>query len=181
MGFQLFERSYEGSWSIKEGKLFKGNTQINENYELIDDFTKGTQVLATVFQNDTRIATNVQDESGAVIGMWFVGVYTNVISAQSKVAAVVNSAMVQAYWEIGEQIYLACDRNDRAEYGKNLLKYLSEELTREFGKGYTERNLRNMRQFYQLFPNWHTVCAEFIDCLCALMMRSKEFFIKKNV
>jgi methyl-accepting chemotaxis protein len=64
MGFQLFERSYEGSWSIKEGKLFKGNTQINENYELIDDFTKGTQVLATVFQNDTRIATNVQDESG---------------------------------------------------------------------------------------------------------------------
>ena len=89
-----------------------------------------------MFQNDTRIATNVQDESGAVIGMWFVGVYTNVISAQSKVAAVVNSAMVQAYWEIGEQIYLACDRNDRAEYGKNLLKYLSEELTREFGKGY---------------------------------------------
>ena len=125
MGFQLFERSYEGSWSIKEGKLFKGNTQINENYELIDDFTKGTQVLATVFQNDTRIATNVQDESGkrmigtqasaevieqvikqgkpysgaadilgksaqtyyvpimdesgAVIGMWFVGVYTNVV------------------------------------------------------------------------------------------------------
>lgn len=68
---------------------------------MIDDFTKETQVLATVFQNDTRIATNVQDESGAVIGMWFVGVYTNVISAQSKVAAVVNSAMVQAYWEIG--------------------------------------------------------------------------------
>ena len=54
MGFQLFERSYEGSWSIKEGKLFKGDTQINENYELIDDFTKGTQVLATVFQNDTQ-------------------------------------------------------------------------------------------------------------------------------
>ena len=64
MGLQLFERSYEGSWSVKEGKLFKGDTQINENYELIDDFTKGTQVLATVFQNDTRIATNVQDESG---------------------------------------------------------------------------------------------------------------------
>ena len=94
-----------------------------------------------------------------------------VISAQSKVAAVVNSAMVQAYWEIGEQIYIACDRNDRAEYGKNLLKYLSEELTREFGKGYTERNLRNMRQFYQLYPNWHTVCAELSWSHYRLLMR----------
>ena len=83
-----------------------------------------------------------------------------VISAQSKVAAVVNSAMVQAYWEIGEQIYLACDRNDRAEYGKNLLKYLSEELTREFGKGYTIANLKNMRQFYRTFPKRYTLCSE---------------------
>lgn len=64
MGLQLFERACEGNWSVKDGKLFKGDTQINENYELIDDFTKGTQVLATVFENDTRITTNVQDESG---------------------------------------------------------------------------------------------------------------------
>lgn len=41
-----------------------------------------------------------------------------VISAQLKVAAVVNCTMVQAYWKIGEQIYIACDGNDRAEYGK---------------------------------------------------------------
>jgi len=72
--------------------------------------------------------------------------YTNirrtVISAQSKVATVVNSAMVQAYWKIGEQIYITCGENERAEYGKNLLKYLSEKLTSEFGKGFTERNLR---------------------------------------
>lgn len=107
-----------------------------------------------------------------------------VISAQSKVAAVVNSAMVQAYWEIGEQIYIACDRNDRAEYGKNLLKYLSEELTREFGKGYTERNLRNMRQFYQLFPNWHTVCAELSWSHYRLLMRidneERRFFYQEE-
>ena len=67
--------------------------------------------------------------------------------------AAVNSAMVIAYCEIGEQIYKACGENDRAEYGKNLLKYLSERLTAEFGKGYTERNLRAMRQFYSCFPN----------------------------
>lgn len=55
---------------------------------------------------------------------------------------------------------MVCDRNDRAEYGKCLLKNLSEELTREFGKGFTERNLRNMRQFYQLFPIRHTLCTQ---------------------
>ncbi len=132
MGLQLFERAYDGSWSVKDGKLFKGDTQINENYEVIDEFTKGTEVLATVFQKDTRIATNVQDESGkrmtgtqaseevikqvidqgksyvgtadilgksaqtyyvplkddsgAVIGMWFVGIYTDVISAKIEKA-----------------------------------------------------------------------------------------------
>lgn len=42
--------------------------------------------------------------------------------------------------------------NDRAAYGKQLLRYLSEKLTEEFGKGFNERNLRNMRQFYLTFP-----------------------------
>ena len=69
-----------------------------------------------------------------------------VITAQNKVYAAVNTAMVIAYWEIGEQIYKACGENDRAEYGKSLLKFLSDRLTVEFGKGYTERNLRASRQ-----------------------------------
>ncbi|MGF7143589.1 hypothetical protein HNQ56_002016 [Anaerotaenia torta] len=55
--------------------------------------------------------------------------------------------MVQAYWEIGEQIYLACGENDSAEYGKGLIKHLADELTKEFGKGFIEQNLRNICQF----------------------------------
>ncbi len=93
------------------------------------------------------------------------------ISAQTKVATVVNSAMVQAYWEIGEQIYLACGENDRAEYGKGLIKYLSEELTREFGKGFTAANLRNMRQFYMIFPKRYTLCSELSWSHYRLLMR----------
>ena len=84
----------------------------------------------------------------------------SVISAQNKIYTAVNSAMVQAYWEIGEQIYLACGENDRAEYGKNLLKYLSERLTPEFGKGFDESNLRKMRQFYMTYPIRETLCPE---------------------
>ena len=72
----------------------------------------------------------------------------SIVTAQHSVAKAVNSAMVTAYWEIGEQIYKACGENDRAAYGKNLLDYLSAQLTAEFGKGFDKSNLRKMRQFY---------------------------------
>ncbi len=75
-----------------------------------------------------------------------------VVNAQRQVNVAVNFAMVNAYWEIGKQIYLACGENERAEYGKQLLKYVSEKLTDEFGRGFDERNLRHMRQFYIMFP-----------------------------
>ena len=76
----------------------------------------------------------------------------SIVQAQRSMATAVNSAMVTAYWEIGEQIYKACGDNDRADYGKGLLHYLSDKLTAEFGKGFDESNLRKMRQFYCVFP-----------------------------
>ncbi len=85
---------------------------------------------------------------------------SSLVQAQHKLSCAVNTAMVTAYWEIGKEIFNACGGNDRAEYGKKLLEYLSPKLTAEFGQGYTVRNLRAMRQFYCCFPIWHTVCAE---------------------
>ncbi len=49
---------------------------------------------------------------------------------------------------------------EKAEYGKALLKNLSKELTLEFGKGFDESNLRNMRNFYLAFPIWDAVRTE---------------------
>lgn len=65
----------------------------------------------------------------------------------------VNTAMVQAYWQIG-RIIVEHEQNGslRAEYGKAVLQSLSERLTEEFGKGFDVRNLRNMRSFYLTFP-----------------------------
>ena len=82
----------------------------------------------------------------------YISVRNSIIRAQQKVYTAVNSAMVQAYWEIGEQIYKACGENERAEYGKGLIAYIAENMTREFGKGFDERNLRKMRQFYCAYP-----------------------------
>ena len=84
----------------------------------------------------------------------------SIVFAQHRLSTAVNSAMVTTYWEIGEQIFKACGENDRAEYGKRLLEYLSEQLTAEFGKGFDKSNLRKMRQFYCTFPIRDTLCPE---------------------
>lgn len=98
-------------------------------------------------------------------------VRNSVIAAQKQVYAAVNSAMVTAYWEIGEQIYKACGENDRAEYGKNLIAYLSKQLTKEFGKGFTQANLRNMRQFYCAYPNRYALRSDLSWTHYRMLMR----------
>ena len=79
-------------------------------------------------------------------------VRTYIVAAQKQVNTAVNFAMVTAYWNIGKQIYEACGESERAEYGKQLLQFLSDKLTVEFGKGFDVSNLRNMRRFYNTFP-----------------------------
>ena len=73
-------------------------------------------------------------------------------NAREKVARQVNNELLLTYWNIGRII---CEYEqtipDRADYGKQTLKALSIELTKEFGKGFSRSNLQNMRQFY-----WHS-------------------------
>jgi len=85
---------------------------------------------------------------------------TTVAEAQKKVYTTVNFVMVETYWNIGKQIYEAQGENERVEYGSGLLKYLSEKLTAEFGKGFTVSNLKNMRQFYLTFPNSYALRSQ---------------------
>lgn len=83
------------------------------------------------------------------------------IEAQIGVARVINFTMVQAYWNIGRVIIEKEQKGSkRAEYGKALINDLSAKLVKEFGKGFTPRNLRNMRQFYLYFPKWHALSAK---------------------
>ena len=85
-------------------------------------------------------------------------------NARQKAYTAVNSAMVEAYWEIGRRI-VEEEQNGKetAEYGKEILQNLSKELTEEFGKGYSYRTLREIRQFYLMFSDfekWRTVSAK---------------------
>src|SRR5450759_1827231 len=79
-------------------------------------------------------------------------------AARSKAYRAVDSAMVEAYWNVGRMIVEEEQQGkERAEYGKRLLIGLSERLTLEFGKGYDPSNLRYMRQFYLTYPICDTV------------------------
>jgi methyl-accepting chemotaxis protein len=65
MGKALLNAQYQGEWSIRDGKLFKGETQMNNNFSIVDTIGELTSDAVTIFQGDTRIATNVKDASGA--------------------------------------------------------------------------------------------------------------------
>lgn len=83
-------------------------------------------------------------------------------SAKSKVYQTINTTMTQTYFQIGKRIVEEEQGGvTRAEYGSALLKNLSNELIKEFGKGYSEQNLKNMRQFYLIYQKRQTVSSEF--------------------
>ena len=74
--------------------------------------------------------------------------------ARAKAYTTINSAMVEAYWLIGKRIVEEEQQGkNRAEYGQEIIKTLSEELRSEFGGGFSERCLREYRQFYLTFKD----------------------------
>ncbi|HSR04612.1 MAG TPA: methyl-accepting chemotaxis protein [Proteiniclasticum sp.] len=127
IGYAQLNTYYSGEWSLKDGVLYKGKESFNEDYVFVDGFTEDTQILATLFAEDTRVSSNIKKEDGEravgtkasdeviqqvlaegkvytgnadilgtsaqtyyipihnaadeVIGMWFVGVYTDVKNA----------------------------------------------------------------------------------------------------
>lgn len=76
-----------------------------------------------------------------------------VTEARQKAYTAINSAMVEAYWQMGKRIVEEEQQGkERADYGTQLLKELSAELNKEFGKGFSVPSLYNYRLFYQTFP-----------------------------
>ncbi|GAA6253705.1 PDDEXK nuclease domain-containing protein [Bacteroides thetaiotaomicron] len=98
--------------------------------------------------------------------------------ARRKTYSAINSAMVEAYWKIGERIVNQEQQGaDRAAYGEALLKELSSELSVEFGKGFSYSNLYNMRQFYLTYPAqeiFYTVCGKLSWSHHRLIMRIED-------
>jgi predicted nuclease of restriction endonuclease-like (RecB) superfamily len=107
-------------------------------------------------------------------------------NARTQVLRTVNSTMVYTYFEIGRMI-VEEEQNgkDRAEYGKQLLKGLSKELTTEFGKGFSVENLERIRKFYTIYSNSLTVSTisenvKSQSLSTELQIRESEFRLSQN-
>jgi hypothetical protein len=75
-----------------------------------------------------------------------------IIEARQDVARQVNSALVLLYWRVGKRIRQDILKEKRAEYGEQILYAVSAQLVKEFGTGFSEKNLRRMVQFAEAFP-----------------------------
>ena len=106
--------------------------------------------------------------------------------ARKRVYRNIQSEMVLAYWQVGKMIVEKQGGNPRADYGDGLLKELSLQLTNDYGRGFDERELRRMRQFYSVFPIWDSVCPELSWSHYRLLVRindaaERDFYKKEAV
>ena len=85
-----------------------------------------------------------------------------------------NRNELSTYYNVGKILIEAQGGEDRAKYGDGLIKEYSKRLTKELGKGYSTRNLKNMRRFYLLFEKGPTMSAQLS------WSRYKELLIIKN-
>lgn len=84
-----------------------------------------------------------------------------IINSRQKAAYAVNSAMLEAYWNVGRIIVENEQKgNYKAEYGKRLIKDLSKELRKVLGNGFSVSNLFNMRKFYITYPKFQTLSGK---------------------
>jgi len=74
-----------------------------------------------------------------------------IAETRQDVARSVNSALVILYWKAGQRIRQDILKEKRAQYGEEIVPTLSSQLVPEFGKGFTEKNLRRMIQFAVTF------------------------------
>ena len=83
-------------------------------------------------------------------------------NSRNKIINTVNQTMVLTYFEIGKMIVEEeLKGKERADYGRQLIPLLSKKLTQDFGKGFSETNIKQMRSFYNSFSKRQTLSDEF--------------------
>jgi predicted nuclease of restriction endonuclease-like (RecB) superfamily len=106
--------------------------------------------------------------------------------ARSRVAAQVNSELTLMYWHIGERINREVLGNERAEYGKQIVATVAQQLQMEYGtKGFDEKSIRRMMRFAVIFPDIQIVAplarklsfSHFQEVMCLKDKLQREFYL----
>lgn len=78
---------------------------------------------------------------------------TLIASSRQRLAGAVNAELTRLYWAVGRRLATEVLGGERAQYGRQLLEQLGQQLSQEFGRGFEARNLRRMVKFAQAFPS----------------------------
>lgn len=98
--------------------------------------------------------------------------------SRKHVITYVNTTMLFTYWNIGKMIVEEQGGSTKAKYGNKLIVELSKQMTSDFGKGFDERNLRKIRQFYLTYPIWNSVRPELTWTHYRTLIRIEEEHIR---
>lgn len=128
--------------------------------------------------NLTDISCNVNSIFEEIKGL--------VLDSRRRVYSTVNTEMLNLYWNIGKIIMEIQNGENRASYGDNILEKLSQKLTKEFGKGFSARNLRTMRKFYNSYPIWKTVSSKlswshYLELLKIEDNYKRDFYLHESI
>ena len=109
-----------------------------------------------------------------------------VINSRNKIYSTVNVEMLNLYWNIGKMIVEIQDGKFKAKYGEYVINNLSVRLTKEFGKGFSGKNLRTMRKFYVYFPIWKTVSSKlswshYLELLKINEKNKRSFYLNESI
>lgn len=109
-----------------------------------------------------------------------------IAATRSRMSATINAELTLLYWRIGTRIGAEILRGQRAEYGAEVVATLARELTEEYGRGWSKRQLHNCLRLAEVFPDeaiMHTLCAQFNWSHIRLLMYigdpvKREFYIE---
>ena len=133
-----------------------------------------------------KILTNKLNLFDENINPIFEEIRNLVNSSRNRVYSAVNTEMLNLYWNIGKIIMEIQHGDERATYGNAVLERLSEKLTNEFGKGFSERNLERMRKFYICFSISTTVSSElswshYLEIIKIDEEPKRNFYLKETI
>jgi hypothetical protein len=95
----------------------------------------------------------------------FVSIKELIEQSRQQIAVSVNAAMSMLYWQIGKCINQEIENKDhREKYGKQIVATLWRQLETEYGTSFSEKNLRRMMQFAEVFPDEKIVVSVVRQC-----------------
>ena len=105
LGEKYLDARFPGSWHIENEKMYKGSTEMNDNFSVVDAVTEATGCTATIFKGDTRIATSVKNEKGErVVGTKVALNVAEAVLKQGKVYSGVADIVGKKYMTVYKPI-----------------------------------------------------------------------------